>query len=343
MFDDFYESFLKELNNYNYKAREEIIEVDERKLKQQIESLYNLIIKSNDYVSRSCKLVHVIQTKYEDALERLTNRLTNINRRFKLYRKRNRQHSQRRDEHHITKNKSLTIKDRKSKSPTKAKEPSKTRKISERSKTPEFNSKAKQNNDRISNKQKIVTTANNGSYLDKKLRADSRPSAKNQKTYASNSPLKSKPDTNAKTTDNKKFPTNKQFRPTPENPINKPKNDNNIDIKETRMPIQKESKSSLSNMGHKGSLYELKPKSTVERIKVSKDGTVETKESSNIFRSSVHHLKKYLTINPNSSGTLNNRKIIITSSSVIDEFMKKIEKRNKMALIVDDDDSDVKK
>lgn len=346
MFEDFYHEFMAKVHAPSNTKSSATVLVSEKNMRQELERLFRAVTKSRDYLLAAYAKIRRLQHAYDDSLEQIGNRLTSLCRRHKPRKNKSRAQSQKRAESQNAKSKGVKTRDGDSKSPSQVREHSKTRKISERSKTPDFNSKAKQNTDKSTGSHRVTNKNNSGSYLANKIRTDSRTSSKIPKNYVSNSPIKAKPEHTPRISNNKKFPTNKSTSPM-DRQNKKPKSDDIVMIvppKDIRVQGQKESKSSLSNVGHRGSLYELKPKSTIEKIKVSKEGTIETSESYTAFKNSINQFRKHLTISHNSSGSLNNRKIVISSSSVIEEFMKKLDRRNTLSGFgtKGNDDSDIK-
>lgn len=350
MFEDFYYDFLNNVKELNYQRKEDIILVNEKKLRQQLQKVFLIITKSKDYILKSLKVVKLVQKRYENSIDTLGKRLSGLGKGLRGLRRRDRSSAKQRCESQNTNKKSSSVQEKTPKTQSYAKQAITNKIIQERSKTPEFKNKEKSFKERSSNKQRVQIPAPLNFPLANTKKIESMGSGNENKSlgrtvvsYAINSPVKAKLDSKLKMQENKKFPNTKISGSDMEATVNKGKDDNTLtaNLKEIKAVVQKESKSSLSNMGQRSSLYELRPKPTLEKMRVNKTSTVDSLESSVALRNSIIEFRKHLTVTHGSLVSLGTREITICHSSVLTEFMKKLERRNTFEEVEDQEDSDL--
>lgn len=347
MFESFYQSFLAAVVDPTYTKTDERLLVSGRQLKAQLFHFFSLYTKSKSFLAKSLEAVQIFQTKYETNMAKFAKRLTKLSKKLKNGKRVTKSPAHRRRESNNANARGSGPKERDAKAQSFTKQPTQPKPVTERSKTPEFNTKAIE---RISNKQKSPAPASNGFPLtsSKKMEAtntvnDGKSVARAQPVYVNNSPVRNKLNSNTKAQKNKKLSVTKQSGGDGEHSFIRGKQDCSLTTsnKETKNTLQKESKSSLSNMGHRNSLYELKHKSTLEKITVVKTSSTNLDESS-ALRSSIIKYKKQLTIGKASLGSFRSKQVTVSYNGVLSDFMKKLESRgNAKYFDPDADDSDI--
>ena len=327
-FDGFYSDFLNRLTAGGRNMPQSSgLTINEQLLKKELERVYIIIERGKRCIEDVCSRLSALQQFYDNKLSNLSFKLITLMRRYRPQRSKARTVSQKPSEAQSARNRLTSTRD---KSLNAQKELNSTRKVSERAKTPEFGQRATSNTEKTSSKLKTAKPAQATGPVINNTKLEARSSAKTPKNYVSNSPIKTVGGQTPRISNNKRFPAKRTLTANAEPQTQKSKFSEtlNSNIRDSKCTGQKESKSSLSNTGHRGSLYELKPKSTIEKIKVTKEGGAEN-EMHAVIKNSIRTFRQYLNVSNATSATLNNRKLVINSNNVVEEFFQRLEKKGK--------------
>ena len=330
MFEQIYIEFITKINEVDYQNNNDLIFVNEKKLRNEMQRFFLIMFKSKDYVVKAFKILNVTQKRYEDEIKQINKRLQAL--KAKLLRsKRGRspiRHKSQKAVSPYSKRNMVRNNDSKAKSNTKINTHLKTKK---RSKTPRPDEKTKSKGKSISkrdiSKTKKVQTqkhiprkssVSKGKGVNKETIQKAVSPFKKQETT-----VKVKVNTNLLST---KLLAHKESLKYMENPLDKKHPNSPTKLEQALYPT--ESKTSLKNntLGNRTSIFEFN-KTNLNQMLLSKEFSLKRKETFNDIKTAVKHFKHKLVIDKWIKTNDTGKDIRINKTIINKKLQKKIEKR----------------
>ncbi len=348
MFEQIYIEFITKINEVDLQNNKDLILVNEKKLRSEMQRFFLIMFKSKDYVVKAFKILNVTQKRYEDEIKQINKRLQGVKAKLKRGRRGKspiRQKSQKAVSPYSKRN-MVRNNDSKAKSNTRINTNLKTNK---RSQTPKPNAKPKSGGKNISrrdtSKHKKAQTQR---HIQRKSSV-SKSKGKSKEAVKKNTSAVKKHETTLKVKVNKnllstKLLAHKESLKFMENPLDKKHPASPIQLDEALFP--NDSRTSLKNntLGNRTSIFEFS-KNNLNQVLLSRDFSQRKRESFVDLRSAIKHFQGKLVADPGIKPKEGEKGIKINQIIISKKFQKKIEKRTtkKPTVVMEpikDEDSD---
>ena len=359
MFDVIYYEFIRKVNEVNIQNNEDLILINEKKLRTEMQRFFLIMLKSKNCLIKATKILGVTQKRFEEEIGKLTTKVKMLKKKLKRRKtSRNSPYHRRRTMAYGPYSHRVVHKLDETKSKSQSRKPNLTKNIPKRAKTPNLTetlrgrtakrdkSKGKRT---VSTNKKVQTQKYITAKVSAEKQLDNDNKSKKKKIPKTASPVKkAEPTLKGKVSEN--ILSNKVLVPSK---INDSKTQNNkTENENSKMkPYSKqanESKTSLfNNRISRTSFYDV-TKISLNNVLLSQDLTQLRKDPVEEFTSAINSFRDKLAVDSlfkHGSGKL---KVGISKKIVMKRLVKKLEKRlkrppkrrTKLGNKTTDDDSD---
>ena len=351
MFEQIYIEFITKINEVDYQNNNDLILVNEKKLRSEMQRFFLIMFKSKDYIVKAFKILNVTQKRYEDELKQVNKRLQGLKAKLKRGKRGKSPHRHKSQKAVSPYSKRNMVRNNHSQTKTSARvnshlKPKKRSATPKPDRKPESGGKAKSRRD-VSKNKKIQTQK----HIPRKSSVSKSKGISKELTDKHSSPVK-KPETTLKVKVNKnllstKLLAHKESLKLMENTLDKKHPNSPVKLDHALYP--NESKTSLKNntFGNRTSIFEFN-KNSLNQVLLSRDFQPRKKETFTDLKTAIKHFQGKLMVDTwiktkDASEGIRISKIIIKR-----KLQKKLEKRTikKPKAIVkpvkkDDSDSDI--
>ena len=330
MFELIYYEFIKKINEVNIKNNKDLILINEKKLRAEIQRFFMLMLKSKDYVRKSIKVLTVTQKRFEEEISKLSKKITVLRNKLKKTKnKRKNTIPRRKTMYGGGYSQRVVSRFEETKARSQSKKPEKTRKVSKRAKTPNLGKSFKtKTNTRDKSKTKTATSTNKKAKTQKNIKIDT--SAEKQsilnKTMKNKIPQTASPISKVEPILKGKVSKNILSNKILPTKVSEPK----IEVENKTTPygktVNSSKKSLFNNSVFKTSIYDM-TNISLNNVLLSQDLTLQKQDPINEITTAIFNLRQALVIDKLDKQERRKIKVGINKRKVHNKLIKKFEKR----------------